>query len=451
MTTQSLLEQIDSLRAEYNALQPLSEENRRQLEKKIRLEFNYNSNHLEGNTLTYGETKLLLLFDQTQGNHTAREYEEMKAHDVAFQLVQQWALDALPLSETDVKNLNKIILVRPFWKGAMTPDGQTTRRLIDVGDYKRHPNSVRLATGELFEYASPMETPALMAELVSWYNKQIEKADSHPLLPAALLHYRFVRIHPFDDGNGRVARLLMNYALMRSGLPPVIIKSADKTNYLRALHAADAGDMDSFVRYIGEQLIWSLQIAVKAARGETIDEPDDLDKALALLKRQMAPKEQLQEKASGAVIVQTIKQSVIPTLRLLEEKVAVIRELFFDIANVVELRLHGAGAEHAAIPGPHVLNNLEAWLNQGQNLHERQIQSLSHQIHFKGLKSSKNAHSFTIGFEVEFREHNYIFRRSWNPTDVVPLAYGEVLNAMEMLEIITPPVRKLIEQIEAAR
>jgi Fic family protein len=203
------------------------------LDKKFRLEFNFNSNHIEGNTLTYGETELLLFFDDTKGSHTMREYEEMKAHDVAFQLIRQWTQDDRPLSEVDINNLNEVLLVRPYWKEAITPDGQKTRRQILVGEYKQQPNSVRLPNGEMFEYATPLETPAKMQELMEWLSTEETQKTAHPLLLAAMLHYRFVRIHPFDDGNGRVSRLLMNYVLFRYGFPPVIIKSADKTNYLR--------------------------------------------------------------------------------------------------------------------------------------------------------------------------------------------------------------------------
>ncbi len=79
-----LINNIESLKNAFINLQPLSVENQQRLDKKIRLEWNYNSNHIEGNTLTYGETVLLLIFDQTKGNHEFREYEEMKSHDVAL-------------------------------------------------------------------------------------------------------------------------------------------------------------------------------------------------------------------------------------------------------------------------------------------------------------------------------------------------------------------------------
>ena len=280
------LDKIDSLVAKLKKLSPITPENKKKLDKKFRLEFNYNSNHLEGNTLTYGETELLLIFGDTRGRHSMREYEEMKAHDAAYHLVEEWSKEKdRPLTEQNIKNLNEIILVSPFWKEAITTDGQPTRRQIKVGNYKEYPNSVRLANGEIFEYASPTDTPILMNELMEWYRS--EKNGLHPITLAAMFHYKFVRIHPFDDGNGRVARLLMNYVLLKNGFPPVIIKSADKANYLDTLHDADVGNYEPFINYIAEQLIWSLEITIKASKGENIEEPEDLDKKLFLLENEL--------------------------------------------------------------------------------------------------------------------------------------------------------------------
>lgn len=228
----NLINSITSLKAELNKLPELSGEQKEKLWKKFRLEWNYNSNHIEGNTLTYGQTELLLFFDKATGEKDLREYEEMKAHDVAIKFVQDEANNKQkPLTESFVRELNEIILVRPFYKEAQTIDGQNTRRLIEIGQYKKFPNSVRLQNGEMFHYAKPEEVASKMEELVNWYNNEKELS---PEDLAAYLHYRFVRIHPFDDGNGRVARLLMNYVLLKHNLPPVIIKSADKANYLLA-------------------------------------------------------------------------------------------------------------------------------------------------------------------------------------------------------------------------
>ena len=282
------IENIGSLEQELKGLLPMLPEYQQRLDNKIRLEFNYNSNHIEGNTLTYGETELLLIFGKTTGNHDIREYDEMKAHDTAFELIKEWAADNERLmTEMALKNLHKILLVEPFWKEASTPDGQPTRRKIKVGDYKEQPNSVRLQTGEMFHYASSAETPILMGELIQWYRNEEEKKELHPVVLAALLHYRFVRIHPFDDGNGRISRLLMNYILLKHNLPPVIVKSADKRNYLFALNQADTGNIEAFINYIGEQLIWSLELCIKATKGEDLEEKGDVQKEIAILSKQL--------------------------------------------------------------------------------------------------------------------------------------------------------------------
>ncbi|WP_343308040.1 Fic family protein [Chitinophaga niabensis] len=287
----NILEDIYRLSGILSKLLPIEKEFQDRLDKKIRLEFNYNSNHMEGNTLTYGETELLLIFDKTTGKHDLREYEEMKAHDAAFELMKDWARDyERPLSEAALRYLHKILLVRPYWKEALTPDGQPTRREIEVGNYKTQPNSVRLQNGEIFHYASPEETPMLMGDLISWYQEEESKKELHPIELAALLHYRFVRIHPFDDGNGRISRLLMNYVLFKHNLPPVVIKSADKKNYLFALNQADAGDIGAFINYIKQQMVWSLELYIKAAKGESLDEDGDLQKEIAIWKKEAASK-----------------------------------------------------------------------------------------------------------------------------------------------------------------
>lgn len=282
----TLIKKADSLRLELNKFKPLKKEDEERLWKKFRLEWNYNSNHIEGNTLTYGQTELLLIFEKTTGDHEIREYEEMRAHDVALKLIVDYARDkSRELTETDIRELNKIILVRSFWSNAQTSDGQPTRKLIQPGEYKKEPNSVLLQSGEMFHYTSPEETPAKMKELIDWYRRTESEKKIHPVEMASKLHYDFVRIHPFDDSNGRTSRLLMNYVLLRHDFPPVIIKSSDKKGYLNALNKADVGDIDAFTEYIAEQLVWSLEVSIKAAKSESIEEKDDIDKEIEVWKK----------------------------------------------------------------------------------------------------------------------------------------------------------------------
>jgi Fic family protein len=289
MSLPSTIQQIDALKKEADALQPVNPEFEQKFWNKYRLEFNYNSNHIEGNTLTYGHTQLLLMFDKVgSDSYSLRELEEMKAHDAALKLVKEAALEPNHvLTEKFIKEINQIILVRPYYKEAETFDGQPTRRLIEPGQYKKFPNNVRLENGEIFHYASVEETPAQMGDLIDWIRKEEESKELHPVQLAALVHYRFVRIHPFDDSNGRTSRLLMNYYLMRYGYAPVVIESSDKKNYLAALNRADTGDMDFFINYVSIQSLRWQQFYSKAARGESIEEDQDIFKEIELLKNKI--------------------------------------------------------------------------------------------------------------------------------------------------------------------
>jgi len=324
------IKQIDAKVALLQSLRPLKAQDQQRLDKKFRLEFNYNSNHIEGNTLTYGETELLLFFDKTNGGHDFREYEEMQAHDVALKIIKEESADTeRQLIEQFIRSLNKCILVKSFWKDATTLDGKATKKEIVPGQYKTSPNSVRLSNGEIFNYASPEDTPVEMQKLVASFNKNYK--EEHPLILASLLHYQFVRIHPFDDGNGRVARLLMNYVLLKNNLPIVVIKSKAKNSYLAALNRADAGEIDAFVTYIGEQLLWSLDLTIKVARGENIEEPADLDKNLAVLLKKTNPKKNRGGGGNAESLALFLKESVHPFLDELIEFLKKFQVVYDDI------------------------------------------------------------------------------------------------------------------------
>lgn len=114
-----------------------------------------------------------------------------------------------------------------------------TSYVIHAGQYKTRPNSVITRYGDRFEYASPEETPGMMGDLVDWYNTVEQEGRLSPVELAALFHYRYIRIHPFEDGNGRIARLMVNYILTRHGYPMIVVRSRRKNEYLEALHQTD--------------------------------------------------------------------------------------------------------------------------------------------------------------------------------------------------------------------
>ena len=288
---------IAELFEEWQSLQPLKESDQARLDQKFMLEFNYNSNHIEGNTLTYGQTEMLLIFGKVVENANMKDLEEMKASNVGLKMVKDMAMDKeQPLTEYFIRTLHQTLLREDYTVYRQLPDGTNTSYVVHAGQYKTRPNSVITTTGERFEYASPEETPALMTDLLQWYNEAEAGGELSPIELAALFHYRYIRIHPFEDGNGRVSRLIVNYILYRHGYPMIVVKSADKDNYLTALNRCDVvvgpvpsdgahaelSQITPFVEYLSKCLERALDISIKAAKGESIEDADDWRKNLKL-------------------------------------------------------------------------------------------------------------------------------------------------------------------------
>ena len=291
------MNRIETLYKEWLSLQPVKEEMQSRLDQKFMLEFNYNSNHIEGNTLTYGQTEMLLMFGKVVDEANMKDLEEMKASNVGLKMVKDVASDKeQPLTEYFIRTLHQTLLREDYTVYRQLPNGANTSYVVHAGRYKTRPNSVITVTGERFEYASPEETPALMKDLVEWYNKAEAEGIMTPIELAALFHYRYIRIHPFEDGNGRISRLIVNYILHRHGYPMIVVKSADKDNYLKALNKCDVitgpipsdgahaelSQITPFVDYISNCLERALTMSIKAAKGESIEEEDDWRKNLKL-------------------------------------------------------------------------------------------------------------------------------------------------------------------------
>jgi len=221
-------------------IQPLSERDKNRLSRRFTVDFNYNSNHIEGNTLTYGQTELLLLFGKVIGEAQVRDVHEMTASNVGLQMMgEEAAMKEMPLSQHFIRTLHKTLLREDYTVYRSLPGGQQTSYVIHAGQYKTRPNSVITRYGDRFDYALPEETPSLMTDLVDWYNEEEKLGRLSPVELAGLFHYRYIRIHPFEDGNGRIARLMVNFILSRHGYPMVVVRSRNKQYYLEALHQAD--------------------------------------------------------------------------------------------------------------------------------------------------------------------------------------------------------------------
>ncbi len=233
------MKDIDEIYKKWLSLLPLSDKKQAQLARKFTVEYNYNSNHIEGNTLTYGQTELLLLFGKVSGEADMKDCEEMKASNVGLKMITEEVKEKHPLTETFIRQLHHTLLREDYTVYTTLPGGIQSSYVVHAGRYKTRPNSVITRYGERFEYASPEETPALMHDLVQWYNDAESSGNYTAVELASLFHYRYIRIHPFEDSNGRIARLMVNYILSRHGWPMIVVRSRNKHSYLEALHQAD--------------------------------------------------------------------------------------------------------------------------------------------------------------------------------------------------------------------
>lgn len=222
------------------------------LRKELMIEYTYDSNAIEGSTLTLNETRLVIEEGITIGKKPLSEVQGAKNHPEAIQFIEDLVYNSEEITEAKILQLHEIIL-----KG-IEPD---------AGNYR---NSGVILTGATFTPPRSSEVSQQVRDLLEWLNKNIEEYS--PIELAAIFHHKFVRIHPFSEGNGRTARLLLNAILMKEGYPFIInITNKDRAKYLEALQEADMGNLEAFVNFIARSSERILDIYINA-----IEEPEIL-------------------------------------------------------------------------------------------------------------------------------------------------------------------------------
>ena len=237
--------QTDLKKKQLDAKRPLPKHTVQSLREKLFLEWTYNSNAIEGNTLTINETKVVLE-GITVGGKTMREHLEVINHQDAIFYVEDIVRNEEPLSEWQIKNLHRLVL-----KG------------IDdryAGVYR---DQQVFISGATHTPPPPLKIQEQMDTLMNWYNEKAQ--ELHPIIRGAMLHAIFVGIHPFIDGNGRTARLLLNLELMKAGYPPIIIRVAHRLAYYNALDKAHTTeDYEDFIELVAKEVEASLDLYLSA-------------------------------------------------------------------------------------------------------------------------------------------------------------------------------------------
>lgn len=232
-STEEVLKSAENLKKRFfRSIENLSSSGKRQLENRFKTGYTYHSCSIEGNTLSRAEVDLVINKNQSIEGKRLLELEEVRGHKNAIDYMMS---ETQELSEDFIKRLHEVLL-------------EGTQEFVEdddeyvIGGYRC---DMRFIEGADFVPVNPIQIPYEMKDLVSFYKKN--KYKIHPLELASEFHLMFVVIHPFSDGNGRMARLLMNFILDRSGFPMIDISVENREGYIKALASGDSSNLTNFI------------------------------------------------------------------------------------------------------------------------------------------------------------------------------------------------------------
>jgi Fic family protein len=251
-----LLARLEHKKSQLDELRPLPTAAVARLKEQLTVEWIYNSNAIEGSTLTLRETQLILETGLTIGGKSLREHFEVINHKDAIGYVESLAEQDAPLSAFHVRQIHKLVLSRIDDENA--------------GQYRR--TQVRIAGAQHVPPES-WEIPQRMQDWEGWLHQADQ--EFHPIVLAAQAHHKLVAIHPFVDGNGRTARLLMNLVLFRHGYPPTVLLKVNRRQYYQVLMKADLGTLEPLENFVGKAVERSLTLYLEACLPQVaVPEPE---------------------------------------------------------------------------------------------------------------------------------------------------------------------------------
>ncbi|QTR48920.1 Fic family protein [Candidatus Thiothrix anitrata] len=231
----SKLATIDAAQADIQRLRAQQPDRWQPIQQKLRAEWTYDSNAIEGSTLTLGETIFFLQEGLTVEGKPFKDFLDARNHAEAIDLLFDVVAQKRAISEGLIKELNALLLA-----GVLQQDGS------------------------IHHYIEPLQVPLEMQQLCDWVNANLNQL--HAVTVAGIAHYNMVRIHPLDDGNGRGARILMNLILLIQGYTPVIVRTTKRRIYLQALAAADRDDIEPFLDFIADSMLDTQRVILEELR-----------------------------------------------------------------------------------------------------------------------------------------------------------------------------------------
>ncbi|MDB4900739.1 MAG: hypothetical protein JWQ63_20 [Mucilaginibacter sp.] len=409
MTYLDKLQQIDNLQANILEQGPIPIELLNKINYKLRLEWNFTSNSMEGNTLTKRETRTVMVGVIDINDKPIKDVIEIRNHDKVISTIMKIGKGELNVSEARIKEIHKGIMYE-----------EDPEKLKYIGQWKNTDNYMINFQGERYDFVPHTEVKERMHELINWLNTEKEKINqkkknaAHPVLLALKFHLDYLTIHPFYDGNGRTARILSNLILISYGFPPLYIKENEKEKYYQYLTDIQSygGEPDLFYNFMANLLLRSLSLISDTLAGNEIEEEEDVDKDIALFKLSLDKSLERKETRNWVNISKVIKDSGVPLFQKFINKLSQFDELFqsheyriifnTDKSKGYNLESRSGGYMLSASNFP---ETLLTWLNKPNDINGNVI-SFGMEYFFKAYKFSR---PFNLPVFIHFSFEEYLY------------------------------------------
>jgi Fic family protein len=437
---ENILNRIDQLQQEIEKSGNLTPELAKRINYKFRLDWNYYSNIMEGNTLTKLETKQVMMDNVTINGKPFKDVAEMRGHDKEVLDIFKIGKGEVRISESRIKEMHKTI---------MHEDDPENKKLI--GKWKTDDNYVLNYKNERIDFLPHAEVPDEIHKLLNETNAEIDafyhkkKQSKHPALIAFDFHLRYLSIHPFYDGNGRTGRLLLNLLLISFGYPPIILSSKSRDSYnktLTEIQGYGANPEDLYVM-LGELLTQSQQLTIDAIAGKNIEDEDDIDKEITLWKAKLDADENEVIERSEEVVKRIYSQSIRQIFTQFISKMKQFDELFLSVEYSNVLGNQGAICNE--------LEYFEQWVNGEleDNTHgteDRITLSVRHKA-FK--KNGNNPFDTSTSLSFLFKRYNYgLEDKKGRINQAYTKLYSENYTKDEASEIVTENIKQFFDYLK---
>lgn len=417
MSYTKIKDTIDAIKAKVIDFGELTIEQKKKINYKFRLEWNFNSNSMEGNTLTIEETRSVMVGNLTVNDKPLKDVLEMQGHDKVISEILKIGKGDLRLSEKRICEIHSAI---------MHEDDETQKDKI--GKWKQEANMIYNHKGERYDFVIPEEVPDKIHTLLNKTNASIDAINAkkknapHPIDVALEFHLEYLNIHPFYDGNGRTARILTNLILISLGYNPFWINEKDRKiyyNYISDIQGYE-GDKELFFEYCARLIERSEQLVLKAIQDIDIEEEDDLQKEISILKRQLQGEKFTKSPKNIYDIFHLINEDV-------WQQLSIVIQQFDDLFSENKTN-HLVNHQNEIFPEISTLPIFKSPFERstepkevkifGHNIYEKDVCKVEWSHTKYGLKKAKNSNPYEINFSISFESKNYSLSLSINYLEI---------------------------------